>query len=150
MQTTGGGARGTLPLTFLKVLASQACHGRETVLFFHSWFGLVFLFFFNLSCILPGAVVSECVCRNSSITDNVFHRDVEVMVFLWTAPWGTSNTALIYSCMGVTYLPTLTWNTEYSSKMHSFVWALNHWNYIYVKEQREVLQSAWKQAGKNT
>ncbi|XP_009885339.1 PREDICTED: DNA mismatch repair protein Mlh3 [Charadrius vociferus] len=27
VQTTGGGARGTLPLTFLKVLASQACHG---------------------------------------------------------------------------------------------------------------------------
>ncbi|KAI1237718.1 hypothetical protein IHE44_0013804 [Lamprotornis superbus] len=27
MQTTRGGARGTLPLTFLKVLASQACHG---------------------------------------------------------------------------------------------------------------------------
>ncbi|KAM6336030.1 DNA mismatch repair protein Mlh3 isoform 2-T3 [Podargus strigoides] len=27
LQTTGGGARGTLPLTFLKVLASQACHG---------------------------------------------------------------------------------------------------------------------------
>ncbi|PKU45630.1 hypothetical protein llap_4058 [Limosa lapponica baueri] len=26
VQTTGGGARGTLPLTFLKVLASQACH----------------------------------------------------------------------------------------------------------------------------
>uniref|UniRef100_A0A8D0H6I8 MutL homolog 3 n=1 Tax=Sphenodon punctatus TaxID=8508 RepID=A0A8D0H6I8_SPHPU len=26
LQTTGG-ARGTLPLTFLKVLASQACHG---------------------------------------------------------------------------------------------------------------------------
>ncbi|KAM4898442.1 DNA mismatch repair protein Mlh3 isoform 2-T2 [Sylvia borin] len=27
VQTTRGGARGTLPLTFLKVLASQACHG---------------------------------------------------------------------------------------------------------------------------
>ncbi|XP_010280391.1 PREDICTED: DNA mismatch repair protein Mlh3 [Phaethon lepturus] len=27
VQTTGGRARGTLPLTFLKVLASQACHG---------------------------------------------------------------------------------------------------------------------------
>ncbi|NXN98581.1 MLH3 protein, partial [Rhinopomastus cyanomelas] len=27
VQTTGGGARGMLPLTFLKVLASQACHG---------------------------------------------------------------------------------------------------------------------------
>ncbi|XP_071413916.1 DNA mismatch repair protein Mlh3 isoform X1 [Pithys albifrons albifrons] len=27
VQTTGGGARGSLPLTFLKVLASQACHG---------------------------------------------------------------------------------------------------------------------------
>ncbi|NXJ53906.1 MLH3 protein, partial [Spizaetus tyrannus] len=27
VQTTGGGGRGTLPLTFLKVLASQACHG---------------------------------------------------------------------------------------------------------------------------
>ncbi|NWU63363.1 MLH3 protein, partial [Pterocles burchelli] len=27
VQTTGRGARGTLPLTFLKVLASQACHG---------------------------------------------------------------------------------------------------------------------------
>ncbi|NWH60708.1 MLH3 protein, partial [Geococcyx californianus] len=27
VQMTGGGARGTLPLTFLKVLASQACHG---------------------------------------------------------------------------------------------------------------------------
>ncbi|NXU54949.1 MLH3 protein, partial [Turnix velox] len=27
VQTTGGGARGTLPLTFMKVLASQACHG---------------------------------------------------------------------------------------------------------------------------
>ncbi|XP_037249837.1 DNA mismatch repair protein Mlh3 isoform X1 [Falco rusticolus] len=27
VQTTGGGARGPLPLTFLKVLASQACHG---------------------------------------------------------------------------------------------------------------------------
>nr|XP_041572737.1 DNA mismatch repair protein Mlh3 isoform X2 [Taeniopygia guttata] len=27
LQTTRGGARGTLPLTFLKVLASQACHG---------------------------------------------------------------------------------------------------------------------------
>ncbi|KFZ57921.1 DNA mismatch repair protein Mlh3, partial [Podiceps cristatus] len=27
VQTTGGGARGTLPLTLLKVLASQACHG---------------------------------------------------------------------------------------------------------------------------
>ncbi|XP_010190167.1 PREDICTED: DNA mismatch repair protein Mlh3 [Mesitornis unicolor] len=27
VQTTGGGTRGTLPLTFLKVLASQACHG---------------------------------------------------------------------------------------------------------------------------
>ncbi|NWR71292.1 MLH3 protein, partial [Centropus unirufus] len=27
VQTTGGGARGTLPLTCLKVLASQACHG---------------------------------------------------------------------------------------------------------------------------
>ncbi|XP_064316470.1 DNA mismatch repair protein Mlh3 isoform X1 [Phalacrocorax carbo] len=27
VQTTGGGARGTLPLTMLKVLASQACHG---------------------------------------------------------------------------------------------------------------------------
>ncbi|NWU93528.1 MLH3 protein, partial [Upupa epops] len=27
VQTTGGGAQGTLPLTFLKVLASQACHG---------------------------------------------------------------------------------------------------------------------------
>ncbi|KFU86849.1 DNA mismatch repair protein Mlh3, partial [Chaetura pelagica] len=27
VQTAGGGARGTLPLTYLKVLASQACHG---------------------------------------------------------------------------------------------------------------------------
>ncbi|NXC15203.1 MLH3 protein, partial [Corythaeola cristata] len=27
VQTTGGRARGALPLTFLKVLASQACHG---------------------------------------------------------------------------------------------------------------------------
>ncbi|NWS42265.1 MLH3 protein, partial [Probosciger aterrimus] len=27
VQTTGGRAQGTLPLTFLKVLASQACHG---------------------------------------------------------------------------------------------------------------------------
>ncbi|NXU20384.1 MLH3 protein, partial [Pardalotus punctatus] len=27
VQTTRGGARGILPLTFLKVLASQACHG---------------------------------------------------------------------------------------------------------------------------
>ncbi|NWW02211.1 MLH3 protein, partial [Oreocharis arfaki] len=27
VQATRGGARGTLPLTFLKVLASQACHG---------------------------------------------------------------------------------------------------------------------------
>lgn len=63
-----------MPLTFLKVLASQACHGKKTVHFFHS--SIYFLALLFPYDIIPGVVVSECVCRNCRVTD--FHRDEEI------------------------------------------------------------------------
>lgn len=42
-----------------------------------------FLFNLSLHNIIPGSVVSDCICRNARITDHVFHRKEEIMVFLW-------------------------------------------------------------------